>query len=414
MLATNGRITAHQPTYRPHLTLPIVGKSSLDTRITFSRASSDTYVAPSGTMVTASAASPRFDHLASPLEPRGLLVEGSRTNLALRSNTFSDAVWIKSLGSVTADVTLSPDGIANAAKLVEDSSSGIHNVSQSLSSTLSTVYTLSVYARAAGRAFLQIFFSATGFGTTQYANFNLSNGTLGTVGAATTATIIPHKDGWYRCSITCTATATAASGYGFSTIASATAARNATHTGDGASGLLFYGAQCESGSFASSYIATAGASATRSTDAAALATLTPWFNASAGTVLAEFSVAGVSSTQTVLSLDNGTTNERITLRASVGTLGLFINDGGVAQGTLTSSALTAGTIYRAAFRYALNDFALCVNRGSVVTDTSGTLPTVTQLALGGRASGTEPLFGWLRRVQYWPYAMPNGMLQSIT
>lgn len=74
------------PTSRPTLNLDFANTKSLDPRITFSRASSATYVDADGLIKSAAAGQARFDHSPTTGESLGLLVEEARTNLI----TFSE------------------------------------------------------------------------------------------------------------------------------------------------------------------------------------------------------------------------------------------------------------------------------------------------------------------------------------
>jgi hypothetical protein len=73
---------------------------------------------------------------------------------------------------------------------------------------------------------LQILGTAAIYDANSWANFDLENGVVGTVGISATATITDFGNGWYRCTMTATATATT-SGNGFLLwlITSATSAR---------------------------------------------------------------------------------------------------------------------------------------------------------------------------------------------
>ncbi|MEN6304092.1 MAG: hypothetical protein ABFD96_15280, partial [Armatimonadia bacterium] len=72
----------------------------LDSRVTFSRASTATYFNSSGVITLAAVNEARFDHFPSTLLPRGLLLEGSRTNDLL--NSLIDGT---SLGTQSVTVT---------------------------------------------------------------------------------------------------------------------------------------------------------------------------------------------------------------------------------------------------------------------------------------------------------------------
>jgi len=170
----------------------------------------------------------------------------------------------------------------------------------------------------------------------------------------------------------------------------------------------------ELGSFATSAIVTVGSTVARQLDIATIGTLTPWFNATAGTILTEFNpMAPATGTQTALSLDDAGANERFTVRAASGSLNALAVDGGVVQASIALGALSAATTYKAAFAYAVNDFAASLNGGTVGTDVAGTLPTVTRITIGSRLL-SESMSGFVRRVRYYNSRLPNASLVRIT
>ena len=67
----------------------------LDSRVFFERYSTGTYYNSSGLLVSAATDVPRFEYNPATLVPRGLLLEVGRTNAALRSQEFDNAVWTK-------------------------------------------------------------------------------------------------------------------------------------------------------------------------------------------------------------------------------------------------------------------------------------------------------------------------------
>jgi len=171
---------------------------------------------------------------------------GTRRNLLTVPTMFDDAAWTKTRSSVTANTTTAPDGTTTADKLVEDTTaSATHPISVSYT-TAASAYTLSVYVKAAGRSWVQLSLLST---TNAFGNFNVSNGTLGTIGAAATAGIEDAGNGWYRCRITATTAA------GANTVAfyPASADNTVSYTGDGTSGLFLWGAQLEVGSTATAF-----------------------------------------------------------------------------------------------------------------------------------------------------------------
>ena len=91
-------------------------------------------------------------------------------------------------------------------------------------------------------------------------------------------------------------------------------------------------------------------------------------------------------------------------------------NGDVQQAGFTlTDPVSSGTVYTSAYAYKVNDFAGCLNGGSVQTDISGTLPTVNALGLGVRPfDGSLSLNGWLRSLRFFPRRLTNSQLQVLT
>lgn len=184
-------------------------------------------------------------------------------NYYFRSEEFDvGASWPLTNFTCTPNATTSPLGTVTADLIVENASANVvHGVygSGSLNPTVGVVYTASVYSKYAGRN-LQLTFDSSGFGSTQYVNFDLQNGLVSLQVGGATGAISNVGDGWYRCSIT--ATATGASGanaakVSFVSITTPSAVRAETYTGNGTSGFYLWGAQLNIGSIRP-YQSTAG------------------------------------------------------------------------------------------------------------------------------------------------------------
>jgi hypothetical protein len=109
---------------RPIALLDPRASNRLDPRFTFTRNSTGTYVDASGILRTAGANQPRIDHNFATGEGLGLLVEEARTNLALHSEDFSNAYWLKTASGtgvapvVTSNNATAPDGTSTADRIV--------------------------------------------------------------------------------------------------------------------------------------------------------------------------------------------------------------------------------------------------------------------------------------------------------
>ena len=412
---------------RPSLSFNFAAMPALDPRITFTRASTATFLDSAGVLTSAATNEPRFDYNPSTLAARGLLIEEARTNNLTYSEDFGNAAWTKGGATVSTDTTTAPTGTTVADSLIEDSSTGQHRVFRSATGTTNTnPYTFSVFAKANTRTRIYLGIAeGTTFVRQGNAIFDLSAGTVvfagGGSGGATggSATITAVGNGWYRCTYTLTLGGTDTTV--FSDINLVSTGTTINYTGDGTSGLFLWGAQLEAGAFPTSYIPTTTTALTRAADVASVNTLSPWYNSAEGSVYvsatllnAPTSLAGAS----LYSLSNGTVSERISVLTgggSGGNINTIVTDDAVLQAQTVNGGLSTAGTYNYANAYKLNDFASVVNGGTAVTDGLGSLPTVDRLILGANAVGNIGfLNGYLRRIVYYPRRLSNAELQSIT
>jgi hypothetical protein len=384
--------------------------------ITFTRASTGTFVDSDGVIRSAGNDVPRFDHNPLTGECLGLLVEEQRQNLLLRSEEFDNASWTKGNSSVSADATQAPTGTTTADKLVENTATTEHNITQSATWLGNTTYTFSVYAKPDGRSRFDLLFGTAGnWSGGRQAAFDVSTGSVVATDGAM-ASITAAGDGWFRCRITATTTASpSASLVALRMIASGT---SVTYTGDGTSGLFLWGAQLEAGAFPTSYIPTTGTAATRTADVVSISgiDLSSWYNQSTGSIFCEALNKGLLGTAAPrpVSFSNGTNNNLVEFFGSTDTsIGWQVLDGGVTQANVAQSA-SSSTINKLAATYALNNFALSINAAASSTDTSGTIPVIDRVRIGNRQDSARSWNGPIRRLTYWPTRLPNSTLQSIT
>ena len=122
----------------------LVDKVSGQNLITFSRASSGTYVDSDGLIKTAVTDAPRFDHDPETGESLGLLIEESRTNQLLYSQEFDNAWWLKANSVITANAVTSPAGDTTAEQLTPNASNNNFSVYKSISFTSGNTYTQTI------------------------------------------------------------------------------------------------------------------------------------------------------------------------------------------------------------------------------------------------------------------------------
>ena len=195
--------------------------------VTFTRASSGTFVGSDG------------------------VLQSAVTNLVLRSEEFNDATWTKTNSTVTTNATTAPNGTLTAEKLITNSGASSGRASVSITVATDTPATFSCYAKQGETSVFGLFISDGVTG--RAADFDLSTGTVsGTPTAGMSASIQPVGDGWYRCIVTVAS----------ASLAGTTRSLRVVQTvvgNDGTSGLFIWGAQFEQSSTVGEYIPTTSA-----------------------------------------------------------------------------------------------------------------------------------------------------------
>lgn len=390
---------------RASLGLQFAGATALDSRVTFTRASTATYVGSNGLLQTAAVNAPRLVYDPVTLAAQGLLVEEQRTNLLLYSEQFDNASWAKGDATILADAILAPDGTTTADKLVENTVNTAHYINQ-LAGTVGASETRSIYVKSAGRSW---FYIAIGAGASAY--FDIINGVLGTVTGGT-ATITSSGNSWFRCTLNATRTTNSNN-----VTATASANNTVSYTGDGTSGIYIWGAQLEAGAFATSYIPTTTAQATRAADVATMTgtNFSSWYNQTEGTFVAWY--AGVSGGR-IFMVDDGSTNNRSELRITSNTPTFSSWSSNVQDVSIFaagSGGLVDGTFAKSATSMKVNDAAISTNGLTPGTDTACAMPlSQTRLFLGSFQGAATFLNGTIKSITYYPRKLSGSELQALT
>lgn len=385
------------------------GKGASQTA-TFTRATIATTFNSAGTLIQVASGVPRSYYDPTTLQYRRYLPEPQRTNFCLQSNAF-DTTWAntRSSDALTGGVT-APDGGASSWKLIEDNTAAnSHLISQTVTYT-AAVHTFSVFVKAAERSavLLQIFDGTT----TSNGNFNLATGVVGTTSNATSS-IQALPNGWYRCSITTNAATAAAAGSVTITIQNPLGTN--LYNGDNVSGLYVFGAQLEAGAFPTTYIPTTTASVTRNAD---VLTYPASGNIGAvGTIYCQtrYLQAASGNRPSVFVYTDANNYGYLFSANSTGLIFWQVVNGGAIQANINSGVVASTSVnQKHAARFGTNDFAVCVNGSTPVTDVSGTVPAFSTIGIGRGSLFGESLAGCVGPVYIFPSAMNNAQLQAIT
>ena len=355
-------------------------------------------------LLTAGGGQPRFDHNPTTSESRGLVIEEQRTNICIRSEDFSASGWTLVNATVSTNVGIAPDGTQTADLLIPNSTSSTDHSTYRSTGTLTGTYTTSCYAKAAGYNFFEIF---DGTGANRL-RVNLTDGSYVTTGSPAAVSVTAVGNGWYRCSFT----RAISSAPQYVQVGAVSDSAGSAFSGNGFGGVLIWGAQQELGAFATSYIPTTTAAATRAADLASMtgANFSSWFNNAQGTFYAQ---ANLSNGGRYFNTYKSSSSFQLEGVQGPTYYESFVYDGAVqAQIQITAAQFTS---HRVATAYAVNDIAGCVDAGTVGTDTTAVLPIgLDTLNINAYTNGGPYGSGTIKKIAYYPLRLTNAQLQALT
>lgn len=237
-------------------------------------------------------------------------------------------------------------------------------------------------------------------------------GSWGTVGAgAVSGAIQALANGWYRCIVIATASATG------NTIFSprlASGNNNSSYDGDGTSGIHLWGAQFEAGAFATSYVPTTTASATRNADVVSLAgaALSPLL-AGTGSAYAQVLLHAYASSGWLVG-GSGANDEVLRQGASAGAAATRIANGtGALSATIGGGGQFGGARVKALVAWSGGGRSLVANNGTLATDAlaASALPDGF---VGSRTSSANISSGFFERIAFWNAPLLDAAMPALT
>lgn len=175
-------------------------------------------------------------------------------------------------------------------------------------------------------------------------------------------------------------------------------------------------AQLEVGSFPTSYIPTTTASVVRSADVCSITggDFSRVYNQSEITLFAEASPMSHSGFGSYLSFDNGTPDEQAALVGfpSPNTAQCYVVDNGSIQSNV-SIGVSLNQNNKMAAAMMSNSFQLSVNGAIGTQDSTGSMPTASNLKIG-RSWNSSVTSGTYRQVRVYKKRLANSKLQSLT
>jgi hypothetical protein len=345
----------------------------------FTRSTGGTRVNKDGLIEVVTNNKPRIDYLND--SNGALLLEPQRTNLALSSEEINNTgFWqLTNSGTITANSTISPDGYQNADTL--NAGAAFSQVQGTILGTSGVVYTVSIWVKritGTGNVFLRAVENAN--------------------------TLIAVTSDWQRFTATVTSTTT-----------TIRIGINLATSGDA---VAVWGGQIEAGSYATSYIPTQGATATRVAEVCTGAGNDQVINSTEGVLYVEIAALVTSGENRVITISDGSSNNssRIQLYTNTNEIEMRTVVGGVVQALERVAISNTLNFNKIAYKYKANDFQLYVNGSKLRFDTSGSVSAAgTYNAINfDDGSGSAIFYGKARDIRVYNEALTDAELISLT
>jgi len=375
------------------------------------RATTATRTNSSGLIESTPINEPRLDYSLGSCP--NILLEPQRTNLSTFSEQFDNAAWAKLSSTITANSTTSPSGVQNADTFSGDGLLAQHQLQGTSPVVSGTTYTYTIYAKKNTNNFIQLFTTNSAGG--MFANFDLNNGVVGTLGTTTgsnpTSSITNVGNGWYRCSMTFTPNSSVSGATNSLTLTtSASALRVEANTLS--TSVFLWGAQLEAGAYATSYIPTTSASVTRNLDVVQKTGVSSLIGQTEGTIYWEGTLT--SGLDDLFSLNRSTLNSVVLYKSGTNTIVFRVYYGGSFISLGNATAYT-GTVKIAA-SYKSGNSIIYIN--GVQVGTSSTAFTFTGALTDVVLNNSAFFFGNatknIKTAALFPTRLTNTQLAALT
>ena len=340
------------------------------------RSSSATRVNAEGLIEDVATNIPRIDYTDG---TASILLEPQTTQLVTLSEDFSNAVWAKTGDTVIESGYLAPDGNSTAYKISGTNGS----IFQPLS--LLTTTTRSIYAK-----------TVSGTGTVQLLTHNSNTNNLFTI-----------TEQWKRFDLNTSNTTGEENFYAVDFRGSGTLSE-----------LIIWGANATNDQdYATSYIPTSGAIATRLADVITGAGDVTTFNSTEGVLYAEMAALANTTSFEVISLSNGSSSDIVgfVYRNTTNSFTASVKSGGSTSLSKTITLADATEFIKVAISYKLNEFKFYINGVLEFTDTAGNTPIGLNTLQFTDGNGTSNKFkGKVKSVITFDTALTDAELECLT
>jgi len=340
---------------------------------------------------------------------KGLLVEGARTNSYKYSEDLSEYVWVGSSGTISSiNAITSPDGNSTGNLVI----TGVNDPFSRRQNGLGVDSTISFYAKAQEYSFV----FANNDNGAGWVCFDLATESIALGNNGFSGEMTAVGNGWYRCVATFPMLIAGNNAHMAIGVRENFGGTYTASSANGTSGAYIWGAQMEADPFATSYIKTENATATRALDLAEI-NVSNFINKSAGTFLATFNYSDPTNADNNY-VFSGSSNARVFYN-NAGNSVWQTYDG--SAGT-TFGAVDSGEVYKLAVAVKTDSNISTAKNGTIQTTRTVNTALMTSieayplLAIGGASSSSsyQKLNGHIKSITYYPRRLTDAQLQELT
>ncbi len=374
----------------------------------FSRASSATVVNQSGLIETVQSGTPRIDFKDN--NKGALLLEPQRLNYVAQSETFTGYWGLQGVSLIADNNVKNPTGNTFSNILNSTSTGTFKSINKSESSAWdSKTLTMSCFAKKKTNDFIY-FHNIGSVSGSPSVYFNISSGTLGSVGSAwSNAKIENYGNGWYRCS----ATITFGTNTNYLYIANSDGNNNNSSTIG--SQTYLWGTQVEEGSYATSYIPTSGSAVTRVLDSCNQTVPDGVIGQTEGVIFLDVKMPSVIQSNTTFSIGGGTSGEyaQLEIRADL-SINWRYRQGNADYINANVGSYVGGDRLKLAFAYKNGSSVLYKNGVSIATDNGSIVSNSWNNVNFSNYAGTGKLNADVNQTSLYNTRLSNAELQALT
>jgi hypothetical protein len=321
---------------------------------------------------------PRIDYSSG---AGALLLEPSRQQLFQYSEYLEHSSWTKSNVTTTSNAAISPEGVQNASKIIGTTSS---NFTRAIVSVSAGDITMSAWVKSVDGSDIE---------------FQMGAGSLG---ASNVGTFTATSE-WQRFDKVINIATAITSDFGF------------FNKSGNQLNLYVYGAQLEAGSYSTSYIPNHGESGgvTRAADSCSVTGVSDVIGQTEGTFFFEI---GEKTTESIgiFEAGQGSSQHRFLVYVDASNkLKILVVTNYAVQVSYTSSVNVESNA-KIAIAYKTNDYAIYLNGSQLSTDTSASVPPMTQLAIGSDRSAIVTATNNIKQAALFNERLTNEELATLT